>query len=194
MSRLGKMPIPVPSNVKVTVSGSKVAVEGPLGKLEKVLPAGLQARLESGQILVSRANDSTVQKSLHGTYRKLVLNMVEGVSKGFTKLLQIEGVGFRAQVAGNKLSMTLGLSHPVDFDVPAGLKVVVDQKQTGLTLTGADRELLGRVAATIRSLRLPEPYKGTGIRYADEHIRRKAGKSAVGAGAPGAGGGGGAKK
>jgi len=190
MSRLGRKPIPIPEKVKVAVSGSTVNVEGPQGKLTRALPYGISAKVDGGNVLITRANDTTQQKSLHGTLRKVVLNMVEGASKGWTKGLQIEGVGFRATITGDKLHMTLGYSHPIEYKVPAGIKVLVDAKQTILTVQGADREKVGQVAADIRDFKRPEPYKGTGIRYADEHIRRKAGKAAAGAGA----GAGGAKK
>ena len=181
MSRLGRQPIAIPDKVKATVSGSHVSVEGPLGKLSRELPAGISAQVVDKTILVARANDSTMQRSLHGTLRKVLLNMVEGVEKGWTKNLRIEGVGFRATITGNKLNMTLGYSHPIDYEVPAGIKVLVDAKQTALTVQGADKEKVGQVAAEIRKFKKPEPYKGTGIRYADEVIRRKAGKAAAGA-------------
>jgi large subunit ribosomal protein L6 len=181
MSRLGAKPIPIPEKVKVSVSGPKVNVEGPLGKLARQLPAGLQAQVKDNAVLVTRQNDSTQQKSLHGTLRKVLMNMVEGVSKGFTKDLRIEGVGYRATQAGTKITFQLGFSHNKEYDVPAGIKVTVDAKQTNLSVQGADKELVGQVAAEIRELKPPEPYKGTGIRYVDEHVRRKAGKAAVGA-------------
>ncbi len=193
MSRLGKKPISIPEKTKVTVAGSVVSAEGVLGKLSRQLPSGISAKVENNSLLVSRSNDSPQQKSLHGTLRKVLLNMVEGVSKGFSKGLQIEGVGFRALAAGNKITMTLGYSHPIEFNVPAGIKVVVDAKQTGLVVQGADRELVGQVAAEIRQYKPPEPYKGTGIRYVDEHVRRKAGKAAAGAGGGATAGAGGKK-
>lgn len=181
MSRLGAKPIQIPEKVKVTVAGYQVNVEGPLGKLSRQMPLGLQVQMKDNSVLITRANDSTQQKSLHGTLRKIVLNMVEGVAKGFTKDLRIEGVGYRAALAGNKISFQLGFSHNKDYEVPAGIKVTVDAKQTGLVVQGSNKELVGQVAAEIRELKPPEPYKGTGIRYADEHVRRKAGKAAVGA-------------
>jgi large subunit ribosomal protein L6 len=188
MSRLGAKPIEIPDKVKVLVQGTLVSVEGPLGKLSRELPAGISVEIKDKVCNVKRANDSPTQKSLHGTLRRLVLNMVEGVSKGFTKELQIEGVGFRATAAGPKITMTLGYSHLIDFTPPAGIKVAIDAKQTGLSVTGADKELVGQVAADIRRFKKPEPYKGTGIRYKDEVVRRKAGKSAVAGGAPAGGG------
>lgn len=190
MSRLGKKPIAIPEKVKVSVSGPKVTAVGPLGTLSRDLPYGLSAQVKEKEVLVSRRDDSTQQKSLHGTWRKLVLNMVDGVSAGFSKELRIEGVGFRAQLAGNKMTMQLGYSHPVDYTVPQGIKITIDPKQTGIVVQGADKEMVGQVAAEIRRFKKPEPYKGTGIRYSDEHIRRKAGKAAAGAAAGGAAGGG----
>jgi large subunit ribosomal protein L6 len=187
MSRLGKKPIPVPDKVKVSVAGPKVSATGPLGTLTREFPLGITAQAGAKEIVLSRKDDTPTQKALHGTWRKLVLNMVEGVEKGFSKELRIEGVGFRATQTGNKISMTLGFSHAVEYTAPAGVKIVVDPKQTGIVVSGADKELVGRVAAEIRKFRPPEPYKGTGIRYSDEHVRRKAGKAAAGA-AGGAGG------
>lgn len=188
MSRLGRKPVPIPEKVKVTISGQNIQTEGPLGKLNRIIPHGITAKVEGKDIIVTRQDESTRLKSMHGTLRKIILNMVEGVSAGFTKNLQIEGVGFRAQSAGDKITMTLGYSHIVEYKVPAGIKVTIDAKQTALTVQGADRELVGEVAAQIRRFKPPEPYKGTGIRYQDEHVRRKAGKAAVGAGTAGAGG------
>jgi large subunit ribosomal protein L6 len=189
MSRLGKKPIEVPEKVKVTVQGSRVAVGGPLGQLQRDLPAGITARLEGNVLHVERKNDSQAQRALHGTFRKLLLNMVEGVGKGFSKELRIGGVGFRAQLTGAKLHMTLGYSHPIDFTVPEGIKITVDQKQTGLLVQGADKERVGQVAAEIRAYRKPSVYwannEPVGIRYAAEHVRRKAGKAAGAAAGPG---------
>jgi large subunit ribosomal protein L6 len=183
MSRLGKKPVPIPDKVKVTIEGSSVTAEGPLGILKRTFPEGVTARVEGKEVLVSRRDDTPTQKALHGTWRKLVLNMVDGVDKGFSKELRIEGVGYRATQVGPKITMTLGYSHIVEYAPPAGVKIVVDPKQTGLMISGADKELVGRVAAEVRKFRLPEPYKGTGIRYSGEHIRRKAGKVAAGAAA-----------
>ena len=188
MSRLGRKPIPVPDKVKVAVAGPKVTAAGPLGQLSRDLPFGIQAQVKDGALMVTRADESPRQKALHGTWRKVLINMVQGVSTGFSKELRIEGVGFRAQVAGNKMTLQLGFSHPVDFLIPAGLKLTVDAKQTGIVVQGADKELVGQAAANIRELKPPEPYKGTGIRYADEQVRRKAGKAAVGATGASAGG------
>lgn len=186
MSRLGKKPIPILDKVKVSIAGSKVTATGPLGTLTRDFPAGITAEVNGKDVIVSRKDDTPMQKALHGTWRKLVMNMIEGVEKGFSRELRIEGVGFRATQTGTKISMTLGFSHTVEYTPPAGVKIVVDAKQTGLAISGADKEIVGRVAAEIRRFKPPEPYKGTGIRYSDEHVRRKAGKAA--AGAAGAGG------
>lgn len=193
MSRLGKKAVPILDKVKVSVEGSKVSVTGPLGSLVRTLPEGITAKADDKEVLVARRDDTPTQKALHGTWRKLILNMVEGVNKGFSKELRIEGVGFRATQVGPKITMTLGFSHIVEYTPPAGVKLAVDPKQTGIVISGFDKELVGRAAAEIRKFRPPEPYKGTGIRYSDEHVRRKAGKAAAGAGA-GAGAAGGGKK
>lgn len=194
MSRLGKKPIPVPEKVKVSIQGPLVSVAGPLGQLSRTLPEGLTARTDAGLLIVDRRDDSTRQRSLHGTFRKLLSNMVEGSSTGFTKELKIGGVGFRATLTGNNLSMTLGFSHPINYTIPAGIKLTVDAKQTGLVVQGADKERVGQVAAEIRRFRRPGVYwannEPVGIRYTTEHVRRKAGKAAAGA----TGAAGGAKK
>lgn len=189
MSRLGIKPVPIPPKVKVTVNGPQVTVEGPVGKLIRQLPDGIKAEVKDNAVLVTRRDDSTAQKSLHGTLRKIILNMVDGAATGFKKELRIEGVGYRAQQTGNKISFQLGFSHQKEYTVPASIKVTIDAKQTGIVVEGPDKQVVGQVSAEIRKLKPPEPYKGRGIRYVDEHVRRKAGKAAVGAtGAAGAGG------
>ncbi|MBL0059129.1 MAG: 50S ribosomal protein L6 [Elusimicrobia bacterium] len=194
MSRLGKKPIPIPEKVKVSIQGPTVDVTGPLGQMKRTLPDGLTARMDGTALIIDRRNDSTSQKALHGTFRKLLSNMVEGSLTGFTKELRIGGVGFRAQLTGNNLHMTLGYSHPIDYIVPAGIKVTVDAKQTTVVVAGPDKERVGQVAAEIRRFRRPGVYwannEPVGIRYATEHVRRKAGKAAAGAAGPA----GGAKK
>lgn len=194
MSRLGKKSIPLSDKVKVSVQGSTVNVTGPLGQLTRSLPDGITATVEGQSLTVSRRNDSPTQKALHGTFRKLLLNMVEGVAVGFSKELRIGGVGFRATLTGNNLHMTLGYSHPINYQIPAGIKLTVDAKQTGLIVQGANKEMVGQVAAEIRDFRKPGVYwannEPVGIRYANEHVRRKAGKAAAGA----TGAAGGAKK
>lgn len=188
MSRIGKMPVVVPSGVQVSVSGAKVKAKGPLGELEETLPSMIKAELKDGVVHLSADYAAAKNVSaLHGMARARVNNLVKGVSTGFSRVLEIVGLGFRAEVAGSKITMSLGKSHPVIFEAPAGVKIAVDPKKTVLTLSCASRELLGETVARIRELRPPEPYKGTGIRYQGEHIRRKAGKTAAGAGA-GAGG------
>jgi large subunit ribosomal protein L6 len=175
------MPITVPSGVKVNVADGAVRVEGPKGKLARELPPEVTLAVEGTTVNVSRAEESRRARGVHGLTRKLVANMVEGVSKGFTRVLEINGVGYRAEARGNVLHMTLGYSHPIAFQLPAGITAKVE-RQVVITLEGADRELLGQVAAAVRELRPPEPYKGKGVKYAEETIRRKAGKAA-GAGA-----------
>jgi large subunit ribosomal protein L6 len=177
MSRIGKQPVELPTGVKVALTGTKITVEGPKGKLEQEIPAGIGVKVEGTQALVSRPGEERVHKAQHGLVRALLANMVAGVTKGFEKELHIEGVGYRAAVAGKKLNMTLGYSHPVEFDIPAGITITVDQ-QTEIKIAGLDKQLVGQVAANIRFLRKPEVYRGKGVRYKDEVIRRKAGKTA----------------
>ena len=176
MSRLGKVPIPVPDKVKVSVTGARVTVEGPKGKLEEPLLPGVGIRVEPRGVLVDRTGDSRAERSAQGLIRRLMLNMMQGVTKGFSKTLEISGVGYRADARGNLVHLTLGFSHPILYQLPPGVNAAVD-KQTVITVTGVDRQLVGEVAAGIRKLRPPEPYKGKGIRYANEHVRRKAGKA-----------------
>jgi len=175
------MPIAVPGGVKVNVADGTVRVEGPKGKLTRTLPREVTLAIESGTVNVSRIEETRRARGIHGLTRKLVANMVEGVSKGFTRVLEINGVGYRADARGSVLHLTLGYSHPIAFQLPAGITAKVE-KQVIVTLEGADREMLGQVAAAIRELRPPEPYKGKGVKYAEEKIHRKAGKAA-GAGA-----------
>ncbi|RMF22913.1 MAG: 50S ribosomal protein L6 [Deltaproteobacteria bacterium] len=176
MSRLGKVPIEVPSGVKVRVDGRHVEVQGPKGKLELDLMDGIAVEQEEGSVLVTRRDDSRAQRSAQGLMRSLVGNMIEGVSNGFSKTLEITGVGYRADVRGNEIHLSLGYSHPIVYQLPEGISASVD-RQTTLTVSGIDRQLVGEVAAGIRKLRPPEPYKGKGIRYSDEQVRRKAGKA-----------------
>ena len=176
LSRIGKKPIPIPKGVDVTVDGLHVRVKGKLGQLERTLK-GVGIAKEGDEIVVTPADGSRTSKALHGLSRTLIANMVEGVSQGFKRELEINGVGYRAEVAGNELTLHLGFSHPVVFPMPEGIKVSVE-KQVALTLEGIDKELLGRIAAKVRSFRPPEPYKGKGIKYVDETIIRKVGKSA----------------
>ena len=180
MSRIGKAAVTIPQGTKVHVSEGHVRVEGPKGKLERVVPPDVTLRVEGSTLKVERRDDSRRSRSMHGLARQLVANMVDGVAKGFTRVLEINGVGYRAEPRGNILFLTLGYSHPIAFQLPAGVTAKVE-RQVVVTLEGADRELLGQVAAAIRELRPPEPYKAKGVKYAEETIRRKAGKSAAGA-------------
>ncbi|MBX7148381.1 50S ribosomal protein L6 [bacterium] len=182
MSRTGKRPVIIPDKVKVNVANNAVNVEGPQGKLSRPLNALTTVNVDKGQVIVTRKDDSLEAKAAHGLVRALIKNMIEGVSQGFTKILDIEGVGYRAEMKGSTLSMTLGFSHPVDFKVPDGIKIAVE-KQTRITVSGPDREKVGQTTANIRGYKPPEPYKGKGIRYADEVIQRKVGKAAASGGA-----------
>lgn len=179
MSRIGKQPIPVPSGVTVSVEPGAVKVKGPKGTLSASVSPLVEVKVESGTVNVARREESRNARSVHGLTRKLVANMVTGVSEGFRRVLEINGVGYRAEAKGNSIQLALGYSHPIVFPLPQGVQAKVD-KQTVVTLEGADRQVLGETAAAIRKLRPPEPYKGKGIKYAEEKIRRKAGK-AVGA-------------
>lgn len=177
MSRVGNKVIPLPDKVSVEVNdGGSLAVEGPKGKLEWVLPEGITLNQEEESVLLTRSDESRSQKALHGTSRSLVANMVEGVSAGFQRKLEIHGVGFRAAVKGNELDLSLGFSHPVRHPIPEGIKVTVEEN-TKITVEGIDKHLVGQFAADVRAYYPPEPYKGKGVRYADEYVRRKAGKS-----------------
>ena len=178
MSRIGKSPIPVPSGVEVAISDRTIRVKGPNGSLERELPGEITVRQDDGQLVVERPNDERHNRALHGLVRSLVNNMVVGVTAGFTKELEIVGVGYRAQAQGpNKLELALGFSHPVFVDAPEGITFEVPQP-TRIAVKGNNKELVGQVAANIRKLRKPEPYKGKGVRYAGEHVPRKAGKAA----------------
>jgi large subunit ribosomal protein L6 len=176
MSRIGKKPIPLPPKVAVTIDNLSVAVKGPKGELQRLFPTGVTIAQEGEAVLVGRANESRMARQRHGLCRTLLANMVEGVSKGFEKRLEIQGVGYRAQTQGSKLILNVGYSKPVEIDPPAGIQVAVENN-TNLIVSGIDKELVGNTAARIRDVRPPEVYKGKGIRYAGEVVRRKAGKS-----------------
>ncbi len=187
MSRIGRMPIAIPSGVSVTVHGRSVVVEKGKASLVQALPPGIDAAVSGGIVTFKRDGDTRQLRALHGLMRALVANAVRGVHQGFTRELDIVGIGYKAQVQGRVLNLALGYSHPIDFPIPDGIEIKVD-KQTHLVVSGADRQKVGQVAAEIRGLRPPEPYKGKGIRYADEVVKKKAGKAgktgaAVGAGA-----------
>jgi large subunit ribosomal protein L6 len=179
MSRIGRKPIPVPQGVKVAVdSGAGVVrVEGPKGKLSHTLPSGISVKAEAAVVTVDRSSDNRNVRALHGLSRSLIANMVHGVKDGFERKLEIVGIGYRCQLQGKNLQLALGYSHPVIFPLPEGIQAEVE-KQVSITLRGADKALLGQTAALLRGLRKPDPYKGKGIKYADEYIRRKVGKKA----------------
>jgi large subunit ribosomal protein L6 len=176
MSRIGKLPIAVPSGVDVTLTGSHLSVKGARGTLERSLSPQMRIEVEGGTITVTRPTDSTLHRAQHGLTRTLIANMVAGVSAGFTRDLELVGVGYRAAKQGNDLVLTLGYSHPIRYSPPEGITIEVPQP-TRISVSGADKEVVGQVAAKIRSFRKPEPYKGKGVLYAGEKLRRKAGKS-----------------
>lgn len=177
MSRIGKQPIVIPAGVKVRVDGQVVEAEGPRGRLSHVVPPGLGARLDSNHLVVTREGDHRTARALHGLTRALVANMVAGVKDGFERKLDIVGIGYRAQLQGRNIQLSLGYSHPVVFPLPEGITAEIE-KQVAITLRGADKALVGQTAARLRALRKPDPYKGKGVKYADEVIRRKVGKKA----------------
>ncbi|MBX2864387.1 MAG: 50S ribosomal protein L6 [Leptolyngbyaceae cyanobacterium MAG.088] len=176
MSRIGKKPVPVPSGVTVSIDAQSVVVKGPKGELSRVLPGEVNIAQEGEQVVVTRQDESRLARSRHGLSRTLIANMVEGVSNGFEKRLEIKGVGYRAAVKGKKLTMNLGYSHPVEFEPPEGIEFKVESN-TNVIVSGIDKELVGTIAAKIRDARPPEPYKGKGVRYLGEMVRRKAGKA-----------------
>jgi large subunit ribosomal protein L6 len=176
MSRIGKKPIDVPNGVEVKIAGSTVTVKGPKGTLTRSFNPDLILKLENNQLVVERPSDHRTHRALHGTTRSLLASMVEGVTNGFSKTLELKGVGYRANKRGNQLVMNLGYSHPIEFAQPEGVEIEVPN-QTQIIVKGIDKQLVGQVAANIRSYREPEPYKGKGIKYSDEVIRRKEGKT-----------------
>ncbi len=176
MSRIGKKPVAVPKGVTVTIDGSTVKVKGPKGELSRIVHRDMQVAVDGGTVTVTRPSDESEHKALHGLTRTLVANMVLGVTAGFRKQLEIVGVGYRAETRPYGLQLALGFSHPVEFKAPVGIKITAPQP-TSITVEGANKELVGQVAAELRSLRPPEPYKGKGIKYLDEQVRRKAGKA-----------------
>src|ERR1044072_2586978 len=176
MSRIGRMPIEIPAKVKVEVNQRKVQVEGPQGKLDFELPNRTSAVIEGAQIKVNRDGDDAEARALHGLSRAILNNMVKGVSEGFLKKLEIQGVGFKAAVQGKNVNLSLGYSHPIQYPIPDQIKVTVEEN-TKLTIEGPSKEMVGLVAAEIRSFYPPEPYKGKGVRYAGEHVQRKEGKT-----------------
>ena len=176
MSRIGKKPIPLPATVKYTVQGNTVLVEGPKGKLTAMLPTGIKLEKQEGNLIAVREKEELA--ALHGLTRALVSNAVEGVTKGWTKELDIVGIGYRAELKGKGIVVfTLGFSHPIEFPLPTGIDVAIDPKQTHLTVSGIDRQKVGQVAADMRSLRKPDPYKNKGVRYMGERLKKKVGKT-----------------
>jgi large subunit ribosomal protein L6 len=176
MSRIGKKPVPVPNGVTVTVNGRAISVKGPKGELSRNLHPDMQVKVENGTVTVNRPSDEDQHRALHGLTRSLIANMVEGVTQGYKKQLEITGVGYKAEVKPFGLQLALGYSHPVEYRAPAGIKLTAPQP-TAVVIEGADKEKVGQVAAEIRALRKPEPYKGKGVKYQGEQIRRKAGKA-----------------
>ena len=181
MSRIGRKPVSIPQGVKLNLDGAVVRAEGPKGKLSQPIPAGLSAKIENNQLVISRSGEDRKVRALHGLARALMFNMVTGVKDGFERKLEIVGIGYRAQLQGRVISLALGYSHPVLFPLPEGVTAEID-RQVSITLRGADKAVLGQTAAKLRALREPDPYKGKGIRYANEVVRKKVGKKA-GAGA-----------
>jgi large subunit ribosomal protein L6 len=177
VSRIGKMPVVIPKGVEVNADGGKVRVKGPKGELFSAIPAGLTVSIADGQVRIAREGEAPHVRACHGLLRSLVANNVEGVTKGFTKELEISGVGFKAEVKGKSVVFALGYSHPIDFAIPEGIAIAIDAKAGRMTITGADKQRVGQTAAEIRSLRVPDPYKAKGIKYANEVIRRKVGKA-----------------
>jgi large subunit ribosomal protein L6 len=176
MSRIGKMPVPVPSGVTINIDGTTVSVKGPRGELKRTFPQGISFAIEDNKVIASRSSEESSQKALHGLSRALFANMVEGVTKGYQKQLEITGVGYKAEMKPYGLLFSLGYSHTIEFKAPQGITLKAPQP-TQVLIEGADKEIVGQVAAEIRSLRKPEPYKGKGIKYLGEKIRRKAGKA-----------------
>jgi large subunit ribosomal protein L6 len=176
MSRIGKQPVPIPGAVQVQVDGSAVTVKGPRGELRRVVHPDMRLTLDDGKLIVTRPTDQPKHRALHGLTRALIANMVLGVENGFKKTLELQGVGYRAQQMGKNIQLAVGFSHPVDVQAPAGITLEVEGTSR-IHVQGIDKELVGQVAAEIRSIRPPEPYKGKGIRYEGEHVRRKAGKA-----------------
>ena len=178
MSRVGKQPISIPNKVEVKISGSEIAIKGPLGELKFPIHQGLEIKQAEDKILVTRSNDLPTTRSLHGLTNRMIINMIAGVTTGFSKELELIGVGYKIAMKGKDLELYLGFSHPVLFKAPAGITIAVDKMN--IKISGIDKQLVGETASKIRALKAPEPYKGKGIKYIDEHIRRKSGKMAAG--------------
>lgn len=181
MSRIGRLPVQIPNGVTVDLDGSKVRVKGPKGELQQTFSESIGISKEANQLVITRDSDAPARRALHGTTRALIANMVRGVSQGFQVVLEIEGVGYRAEMEGKNLALFVGFSHPVKFEPPAGISFETDQKARQIKVLGYDKELVGQIAANIRKVRPPEPYHGKGLRYLGEHVRHKAGKAGKGA-------------
>jgi len=177
VSRIGKMPVAIPKGVEVNRDGNVLRVKGPKGELSNRIPPGLTVSIDGGEIRIARAGDQPRERAFHGLLRSLVANSVQGVTKGFSKDLEIVGVGYKAEVRGKAIVFSIGYSHPVNFPIPEGIAVALDAKAGKLSISGADRQQVGQTAAEIRKLRIPDPYKAKGIKYANEVIRRKVGKA-----------------
>lgn len=177
MSRIGKKPIDIPAGVDVKLMENTIKIKGPKGELQWSLPSGTKASVAENKVLVERENDLKKNKALHGLSRNLIANMVTGVTIGYQRVLEIVGVGFRAQVQGSRIVLSLGYSHPVEFNLPDGITAAVDQKQTQITLTGIDKQKIGQIAANLKALRKPDIYKGKGVRYAGQRLKLKVGKT-----------------
>jgi len=181
MSRVGRAPVVIPAGVQVTIDGTHVKVKGPKGELQRTFSPTIGIAMEKGQLNVTRESDAAAERAMHGTTRALLANMVHGVSDGFSNVLVVEGVGYRAEMSGNNLMLYVGYSHPVEVPPPAGVSFEVDQKTRQIKVSGIDKQSVGQTAADIRKVRPPEPYHGKGIRYVGERVRRKAGKAGKGA-------------
>ncbi len=182
MSRIGRKPIPIPKGVKIEIDNNLITVHGPKGELQTKIHESISASVEQNEVVLKRINEEKISKSLHGLWRALLANMVKGVSDGYQRKLEIVGVGYKAELKGRGIQLALGYSHPILFLPPAGIKLEVPQP-TSIVISGIDKQLVGQVAAKIRAFRKPEPYKGKGVKYEGEYIRRKAGKAAASAGA-----------
>jgi large subunit ribosomal protein L6 len=181
VSRIGRMPVEVPGGVQVNIQGLDVRVKGPKGELQRTFSPLVGITLENNQLVVTRKSELPAERAMHGTTRAVLANMVEGVSKGFQLVLEVEGVGYRAEMEGKNLALYVGFSHPVKIEPPAGITFEADAKTRQIKVIGFDKELVGQIAANVRKVRPPEPYHGKGLRYLGEHVRRKAGKAGKGA-------------
>lgn len=181
MSRIGRLPVDIPTGVQVELTGSKIRVKGPKGELHREFSRLIEIKMEDNQLKIARASDNPEERALHGTTRAVLANMVHGVSKGFEVVLEVEGVGYRAELEGKNLALFVGYSHPVKIEPPVGISFETDAKTRQIKILGFDKELVGQVAANVRSVRPPEPYHGKGLRYLGEKVRRKAGKAGKGA-------------